>query len=332
MEIKGEQFLKKAKIKQEKEELEEKLTELKQEEDQVYTNQEELIRDETPTSDNNHEFDLNVNQDSKVAYDNIMLDEEPTRNINPDKKRNYLILGLVLIILFLITILIFRMVMGDDEKNKDDGFTSTKIEEQINNQLASKVDSNFQKIMNEKKKREEEINQRRLEETRLQASELTEEQEETNPMSDKALNETINKVKEKEKAQLNETQRIIKTIEEKQVAPKPIVVKQEPKEEIQKIIQKPKATSVKELVNKVESSKPNGYFIQVGAFTKTPSQKYINTIKNANLKYIVHIVTIKGSTYNKVLVGPYSSRAQAKQDVENVKRKLKLSSAFVLKI
>lgn len=331
MEIKGEQFLKKVKIKQEKEELEEKLTELRQQENQVFTNQEEVIRDETPINDDNtnQEFDLNISQDAKVAYDNIMLEEEPTQNINPDKKRNYLILGLVLIILFLITILTFRMIMGDDEEKKDDGFTSTKIEEQTNDQLASTVDSNFQKIMNEKKKREEEINQRRLEETRLQASELLEDKEEINPMSDKALDETINKVQEK--AQLSETQRIIQTIEEKQVAPKPIVVKQEPKKVVPKPAQKPKVSSVKELVNKVDSSKPNGYFIQVGAFTKTPSQNYINSIKKANLKYTVHAVDVKGTTYNKVLVGPYSSRAQAKQDVENVKRKLKLSSAFVLK-
>ena len=332
MEIKGEEFLKKVKIKQEKEELEEKLTELRQKESEVYSNNQEVIKDDEPYSNNQSEpeFDLNISQNAQAAYENIALDEQPNATTNPDKKRNYLILGLALIILFLITILTFKILFSDDEENKNDGFTNKEVtQEQTSNQLTNSVDSNFQKIMNEKKKREEAINQNRIEENRLESAKLVEENESIN---DAKLDETIRKVQQKEQEQLSVTQKIIRDIEEKQVEQKPIVV-EETKKEVVKTVQKPKetTTTVKNLVKNIESSTPKGYFVQVGAFTKTPSQNYINNIKKANLKYKVYPVEVNGTLYNKVLIGPYSSRAQAKQDVENIKKKLNLSSAFVLK-
>ena len=180
--------------------------------------------------------------------------------------------------------------------------------------------------MNEKKKREEEINQNRLEENRLEAAKLVE----NNPMSDESMTEAIKKVEQKEQEQLSVTQKIIRDIEDKQIEQKPIII-EEPKEVV-KTVEKPKeTTSVKNLVKNIESSAPKGYFVQVGAFTKTPSQNYINNIKKANLKYKVYPVEVNGTLYNKILIGPYSSRAQAKQDIDNIKNKLNLSSAFVLK-
>lgn len=328
MEIKGEEFLKKVKIKQEKEELEEKLSELRQRESEVYSNAQNVIKDEDyPDSSSSAEFDLKISQSAQNAYENIALDEEPSNITNPDKKRNYLILGVALIILFLITILTFKIVFGEDEEKKQDNFTTNQTTQEQSNQLANSVDSNFQKIMNEKKKREEEINQNRLEENRLEAAKLVE----NNQMSDDNMNEAIKKVQQKEQEQLSVTQKIIRDIEEKQVETKPIVV-DEPKKEVVKTVEKAKeTTSVKNLVKNIESSTPKGYFVQVGAFTKTPSQNYINNIKKANLKYKVYPVEVNGILYNKVLIGPYSSRAIAKQDIENIKNKLNLSSAFVLK-
>lgn len=71
--------------------------------------------------------------------------------------------------------------------------------------------------------------------------------------------------------------------------------------------------------------------MQIGAFSKTPSANYINKIRSANLKYKIYKVNVKGKMYNKVLIGPYSSRATAKQNVEDIKKKLNLSGAYVLK-
>ena len=99
-----------------------------------------------------------------------------------------------------------------------------------------------------------------------------------------------------------------------------------------KVIAKTQAKkSVKDLVKNISSSAPKGYFVQIGAFSKKPSNSYINKIQNAKLKYKIYQVEIKGKLYNKVLIGPYSSRASATDNIENIKNKLNLSSAYILK-
>ena len=75
----------------------------------------------------------------------------------------------------------------------------------------------------------------------------------------------------------------------------------------------------------------SGYFIQIGAFTKKPTDSYVSTIRNAKLKYKIYQDTVNGVAYNKVLIGPYSSKAAASESVEDVKQKLNVTSAFVVK-
>ena len=74
-----------------------------------------------------------------------------------------------------------------------------------------------------------------------------------------------------------------------------------------------------------------GYFVQIGAFSKKPSDSYINTIRNENFKYKIYQTEIKGTLYNKVLIGPYSSRAAANQDMDAIKEKLSVTNAFIVK-
>ena len=57
----------------------------------------------------------------------------------------------------------------------------------------------------------------------------------------------------------------------------------------------------------------------------------INEIRNGGFKYKVYQIEIKGTIYNKVLIGPYSTKGSAGQDVDNIKEKLKVTNAFVVK-
>ena len=88
---------------------------------------------------------------------------------------------------------------------------------------------------------------------------------------------------------------------------------------------------IKELVETPSADTSKGYFVQIGAFTKKPSDSYVTTIRNAKFKYKIYQEDIKGVTYNKVLIGPYSSKAAASESVEDIKQKLDVSSAFVVK-
>lgn len=79
-------------------------------------------------------------------------------------------------------------------------------------------------------------------------------------------------------------------------------------------------------------SSMSGYFIQVGATAKSfPDKRFLNKIKNSGYDYIVHKVTIKGKDIKKVLVGPYGTREQARQDLSSVQSKIN-PSAYIYRI
>jgi DedD protein len=89
---------------------------------------------------------------------------------------------------------------------------------------------------------------------------------------------------------------------------------------------------VKKTAPKTTAGKVSGYYIQVGAFTKQPSKKLLDEISAKGFNYVVHPMTIKGTKYNKVLIGGYPTRKAALDDLNNVKQKLKKSGAYILKI
>ncbi|HRL09316.1 MAG TPA: SPOR domain-containing protein, partial [Aliarcobacter sp.] len=74
----------------------------------------------------------------------------------------------------------------------------------------------------------------------------------------------------------------------------------------------------------------SGYFIQIGAFSKRPSESYLKNITSQGFKYKVIQEDVKGNTFNKLLIGPYSSRAAASNDVSSVKNKLNIQNTFIV--
>lgn len=295
MQIKGEEFIKKVQLQQEREELERKLNELEEvetaikEQDNVYETREEI-----PSA---HELD------------NIMLEvNEPN---NEDNKKKYLVLGIVLVVLFLLTIIIIRLLT--DDSSKEEPFSSKeanstemkKIEENAN------IEENFQKILNDRIKKENEEQTTATTDQKLDnLDNVTNEQTTTNTsIPNSTLDETIKKIEEKIDTKVEEKEPEVK------VEPKKVETKK----------------SIQSLVNESSNDVMKGYFVQIGAFTKTPANSYINKIRDSGFKYKVYRVDVKGTMYNKVLIGPYSSRALANDDIENIKRKLNLTNVFILK-
>ena len=89
MQIKGEEFIRKVQIQQEREELERKLNELEEVEMSI-NNDPVIIGRNNDIEQNEHELD------------NIMLGSS-NYSSNEDNKKKYLILGIVLVVLFLLT-------------------------------------------------------------------------------------------------------------------------------------------------------------------------------------------------------------------------------------
>ena len=330
MQIKGDEFIKKVQIQQEREELERKLNEL--EEVEMSINNDSVIFEKSNNAEQNeHELD------------NIMLG---TSNLNEDNKKKYLILGIVLVVLFLLTIIIIRLLTN--EAPKEDQFTSNSATSTEMKKLSESdnIEQNFQKIINERVKKD--ANEPMVPEVQGNTSgttngriedsgstkafeNLQKEAENYNPntsgISDEAIDQTIKKV-EKSKS-INKEKTVVKQKEE--VIPKEDTI-------IKKV--ETKRSSIKDLVESPSTSTANdtsssnvssGYFIQIGALTKKPTESFINNIRNAKLKYKVYQDTVNGVSYNKVLIGPYSSKAAASENVEDVKQKLNVSSAFVVK-
>lgn len=304
MEIKGEDFLKKVQIKQETEELEQRLSRLKKEEDMAFNSQPQN------SIKNNIEEDAVKVDIADQELGDIMLGT--SNESNETNKKKYLILGLVLIILFLLTIVIIRLLNSPSE---DSGFETNKSKEEkiLEN---DNIEEQYQKIIDEKLKNIKEQN-----------NQVEQKEEELN----------IQSIEEKEKKV--EEEAIAKpdvfgikeevAVEEKKEEPVKEVVKVEPPVTKQKpVVTQPKVE--KKPVVKT-TTKPEGTFVQVGAFSKQPAQKYLDKIVNNGFAYTLYKVNINGKIYNKVLIGPYKNRAEAEKNMEIIKRKLNISSAFILR-
>ena len=327
MQIKGEEFIRKVQLQQEREELERKLSELEEVQISISNN-----------NDNPAVFEKTAQiEPNEHELDNIMLGSSAGIN-NEENKKKYLTLGIVLVVLFLLTIIIIHLLTNNP--NKEDKFTSNNANSSEIKKLSenSNIEENFQKIVNDRVKKDANepmvaenslSSDQRLERLQQQISENSQEEKETiqeeapSNISNETLDETIKKIEEKKGIKKE------KTVEKEVVEKKVQAVKPIEKEVVEKKVETKKV--IKELVETPSADTSKGYFVQIGAFTKKPSDSYVTTIRNAKFKYKIYQEDIKGVTYNKVLIGPYSSKAAASESVEDIKQKLDVSSAFVVK-
>lgn len=331
MQIKGEEFIKKVQLQQEREELERKLNELEDVEMSIQDEPVILSRNINNNTINEVENDVEMNDHE---LNNIMLGS--SSNSNEENKKKYLILGIVLVVLFLLTIIIIRLLSG--ETTKEDQFTSNNADSSEIKKLSenSNIEENFQKIINERVKKDStapmvpeiaKTNEDKVEniqqtsENTLEGNETIQQDEAPATITNEALDETIKKIEDKKAVQKEKA--VEKTVEK--------VTKKEPvKKEVAQVKTEEKR-SARNVAETLSSDMSKGYFVQIGAFSKKPSDSYINTIRNEKFKYKIYQTEIKGTLYNKVLIGPYSSRAAASQDIDAIKEKLSVTNAFIVK-
>ncbi|WP_368031310.1 SPOR domain-containing protein [Arcobacter sp. s6] len=330
MQIKGEEFIKKVQLQQEREELERKLNELEDVEMSIQDEPVILSRSINNTiNETSNDVEMNDHE-----LNNIMLGS--SNSSNEENKKKYLILGIVLVVLFLLTIIIIRLLSGDT--TKEDQFTSNNANSNEIKKLSenSNIEENFQKIINERVKKDSSApmvpeiaktsedkveNLQQAVGNTLEGNETIQQDESPSSITNEALDETIKKIEEKKAVQ---KEKVVEKTAEK-------VTKKEPiKKEIAQTKTEEKK-STRDLGESSSSDMSKGYFVQIGAFSKKPSDSYINTIRSEKFKYKIYQTEIKGTLYNKVLIGPYSSRAAANQDMDAIKEKLSVTNAFIVK-
>jgi DedD protein len=305
MEIRGEEFIKKVQLKQEKEEIEQRLNEI--------SNAESTF--EEPRQSVPPRLDREVEIQEEQEYSDIMLGKSPSSNeIN---KKKYLVLGLILVILFLLTIIVIRLLTNDSAS--DNSFSKSKeshTEKVLENE---NIEEQYQKIINEKLK-----NIKEEKEQELVNEEIVDEKLNLKKIEEKEIEEVI----KESKADVFNVKK-----KEKVYTPKPKVALTEPtlkKQKIEKKIVKPVVKKTTSAKSSTVTTKPKGTFVQVGAFSKMPSSKYLKEVTSKGFKYKVYKVTINNKLFHKILIGPYSSRGSAKLATEDIKKKLNISGAFIL--
>lgn len=110
-------------------------------------------------------------------------------------------------------------------------------------------------------------------------------------------------------------------------------------------VQEPKKSEVKKQALKEEAPAPaaapkaapsapaqSGHYIQVGSFEKhQPDKKFLDSITNLGYSYKFHEVKVNSKTISKVLVGPFSSQAEARKALIRVRSSVE-AGAFLTKI
>jgi len=326
MEIKGEDFIKNVQIKREQTELEERLMELESQARNVNSTSSNPYEQNNPyASNDNFTYEEEVNK-TESELDDILLGANNSSQ-NKDNKKKYIILGLVLAVLFLITIIIFRLL--DNESKIDDSLAENKETIPQDKQLGDNIEQQYQKIVNEKLKSIEALNKKTEEEKKeiSEAMDLTNiQKEEKKVVVPEASPKDIQKAQELKKD-------IFNVEEEKVEKPKPVVVKTTPKPTPKPVVkQEVKKPVTNTGFKSASTSKPSGTFIQVGAFSKSIDKEYMDSLRNSRLNYQLYKVDVKGTTFTKVLVGPYNTRNDALKNINSVKAKLNIKSAFILKL
>lgn len=303
MEIKGDNFIKNVHDQREREELEKMVSEANL----------KYARKKIEPDDEN----IQIEEEKPTGFEDIMLEENLENeesfltNEKKDEKKKYLVLGIILIVLFLATIVIIRLLFDDDKQNDFTIQESTPIT-QNETKDSSSIDENYKKLINDRiNNNEDKSIDKKIEEIKSETNKIN---QETNNV-EKKLNNTAEEIKKEIEPVKKEI--ITKPIEKK-IEEEPVVAK--------KTVKK----TIKNSLGATSALKPKGYFIQIGAFVKQPSAAYIKKIRSNSLNYKIYSANVKGTFYNKVLIGPYSSKSQAKKAKTEILKKLNLSNAYVV--
>ncbi len=309
MEIKGDEFIKTVKLRQEKDDIQKRLEEL----DQL---------DNIPTQEEPSPYEEQIIQ-TESELDDIML-QAPNQNKQNNKKK-YMVLGLLLVVLFLISLLAIRFLNNDEQKDDSTNISQDNISQDkvLDN---DNIEQQYQKIINQKlntikeKNRQTEIEEKSSKEA-LDIKAIEKEEQKLPKIKEKRTSK-IKKALEKDIFGMEET---AKAQEIKQILRKPKSITKVVKKEVKKIIKDKKSlfanVKVKKETSKKISTKTKGIYIQIGSFSKTIDKKYIKNLDDNKIKYVLHKAIVKGTAYTKVLVGSLYKQSTSKKRYSQYKTK-----------
>lgn len=323
MQISGDDFLKKVQLKQEGEELKRKLNELNQAESNMQNLNLSNSLNSAYNSDNSYEeiqrLQNNIElENSNDEFDSLILEKRSNRS---DNKKKYLMLGAILLVLFLLTVVIVGLLSNKDKKGdpfmpQDSSSSDTNISKE------SSIEESYQKILDDTNRKSAEQSLENIKENDSldnlnSIKEIVQEPKETT-ITNEDLDKTIQKIEEKKSVAP-----VVKVEEKK--APS---TQSEPKKSIRELVEGKSTQNSATKAVETTTSTSKGFYVQIGAFKNRPDSAYLQKIKQNGFEYKI----IEESNLNKLLIGPYSSRANANTQMPNIKTKLNIQSAFIKEV
>ncbi|MDX4038139.1 SPOR domain-containing protein [Aliarcobacter skirrowii] len=323
MQISGDDFLKKVQLKQEGEELKRKLNELNQAESNMQNLNLSNSLNSAYNSDNSYEeiqrLQNNIElENSNNEFDSLILEKRSNRS---DNKKKYLMLGAILLVLFLLTVVIVGLLSNKDKKGdpfmpQDPSSSDTNISKE------SSIEESYQKILDDTNRKSaeqslEDIKENDSLDNLNSIKEIVQEPKETT-ITNEDLDKTIQKIEEKKSVAP-----VVKVEEKK--APS---TQSEPKKSIRELVEGKSTQNSATKAVETTTSASKGFYVQIGAFKNRPDSAYLQKIKQNGFEYKI----IEESNLNKLLIGPYSSRANANTQMPNIKTKLNIQSAFIKEV
>ncbi|MDD3025519.1 MAG: SPOR domain-containing protein [Aliarcobacter skirrowii] len=323
MQISGDDFLKKVQLKQEGEELKRKLNELNQAESNMQNLNLSNSLNSAYNSDNSYEeiqrLQNNIElENSNDEFDSLILEKRSNRS---DNKKKYLMLGAILLVLFLLTVVIVGLLSNKDKKG--DPFMPQDLSSSDTNiSKESSIEESYQKILDDTNRKSAEQSLEDLKENDSldnlsSIKEIVQEPKETT-ITNEDLDKTIQKIEEKKSVAP-----VVKVEEKK--APS---TQNEPKKSIRELVEGKSTQNSATKTVETTTSTSKGFYVQIGAFKNRPDSAYLQKIKQNGFEYKI----IEESNLNKLLIGPYSSRANANTQMPNIKTKLNIQSAFIKEV
>ncbi|MGB3750232.1 MAG: SPOR domain-containing protein [Arcobacteraceae bacterium] len=327
MEVDGKEFLRNVGIEQDKERLiqeQRKLEELKR----ASVKREESYAGTQAPDEEPAFVDLSLGNEpphpnNANSVDDIILDTTTQNN-----KKKYIMLGFGLILLFIITVLVIRLISNSDTQSQLNGIQAENTET-AQDDILNKIDSNeaYQNVIDKQNALDESNRITQSQKTQLNEINIPEDEEVDNvPLvidTPKAKEEAQRDLFELEKqAQNTDVNKPVATV--KKATPRKVQSASQPKRKIA-------LPSAKERNLSTKSTSLGGYYIQIGAFTKAPSQSLLDSITKKGYEYKIHKMLIKGKLYTKVLIGSYTQRADASKVLNQVRKDFNNPSAYILK-
>lgn len=323
MQISGDDFLKKVQLKQEGEELKRKLNELNQAESNMQNLNLSNSLNSAYNSDNSYEeiqrLQNNIElENSNNEFDSLILEKRSNRS---DNKKKYLMLGAILLVLFLLTVVIVGLLSNKDKKG--DPFMPQDLSSSDTNiSKESSIEESYQKILDDTNRKSaeqslEDIKENDSLDNLNSIKEIVQEPKETT-ITNEDLDKTIQKIEEKKSVAP-----VVKVEEKK--APS---TQNEPKKSIRELVEGKSTQNSATKAVETTTSTSKGFYVQIGAFKNRPDSAYLQKIKQNGFEYKI----IEESNLNKLLIGPYSSRANANTQMPNIKTKLNIQSAFIKEV